>query len=343
MPDVREVYEMVTRQKTQAPGALERQQRRQVRTARNRKIGAFAVSAAFVIVAAVLVLTVTGAPDTGERDTKPADTGPAVQGPMDLYALDLATGELTGIPGPDLGSTSGIDVSEDGSMIAYVANGARDQEVVHIANIDGTNIRVFDETSVAGEAIVEPVAPRWSPDGSQIVYQATTGGTDVGDIFVLDVATGRTRHVLEAPTRSDFYYMSPDFSADGGSIVFMMPFGTEAWHVASVPVTGGKPEILVRNAGFPDVSPDGANITYTGGDWTGVWVSNADGSDPRRLVEGTFAQPRWSPDGTKIAVSDVANDDTLVVDVRTGEATTVFAVARTPEWVDDDTLIWSNS
>jgi Tol biopolymer transport system component len=121
----------------------------------------------------------------------------------------------------------------------------------------------------------------------------------------------------------------------------MKPIGNEAWHVASVPVTGGEPEILVRNAGFPDVSPDGASITYTGGDWTGVWVANADGSDPRRLVRGTFAQPRWSPDGTKIAVSDEANDAIVVVDVRTGEATTVLDRSQVPEWLDDGTLIFS--
>ena len=48
MPDVREVYEMVTKQKPPEPGALQRQQKRQVRTARNRKVGAFAIAAASV-------------------------------------------------------------------------------------------------------------------------------------------------------------------------------------------------------------------------------------------------------------------------------------------------------
>ena len=46
MPDVREVYEMVTKQKPSDPGALERQRTRQIRTVRNRKVGAFAVVAA---------------------------------------------------------------------------------------------------------------------------------------------------------------------------------------------------------------------------------------------------------------------------------------------------------
>ena len=53
MPDVREVYEMVTKQKPPEPGALQRQQKRQVRTARNRKVGAFAIAAAIGLAAVV--------------------------------------------------------------------------------------------------------------------------------------------------------------------------------------------------------------------------------------------------------------------------------------------------
>ena len=56
MPDVREAYEMVTKQKPPEPGALERQQKRQVRTARNKKLGAFAVAAAIGLAAMALFL-----------------------------------------------------------------------------------------------------------------------------------------------------------------------------------------------------------------------------------------------------------------------------------------------
>lgn len=44
MPDVREVYEMVTKQKPSDTGALERQHTRQIRTMRNRKVGAVAAA-----------------------------------------------------------------------------------------------------------------------------------------------------------------------------------------------------------------------------------------------------------------------------------------------------------
>jgi hypothetical protein len=74
MPDVREVYEMITKQKPPEPGALERQQKRQVRSARNKKVGAFAVAAAIGVVAIVLILRTHPGLDT----TTPASGSPAV-------------------------------------------------------------------------------------------------------------------------------------------------------------------------------------------------------------------------------------------------------------------------
>lgn len=87
MPDVREVYEMVTKQKAPEPGALERQQKRQVRTARNRKFGAIAVAAAIGLVAAVLILvTIPG----GESATTPGDEAAVVE-PAGAPPVEVAT------------------------------------------------------------------------------------------------------------------------------------------------------------------------------------------------------------------------------------------------------------
>ena len=69
MPDVREVYEMVTKQKPSDPGAMERQHTRQVRTMRNRKIGAFAVAAAIGAVAVVVILASLNGQGTTDRTT----------------------------------------------------------------------------------------------------------------------------------------------------------------------------------------------------------------------------------------------------------------------------------
>ena len=74
MPDVREVYHMVTQQKAPEPGALERQQRRQVRSARTKRIGAVIV-AALIAIATVAVVVVLR---EGEKTPTPAHPGTTV-------------------------------------------------------------------------------------------------------------------------------------------------------------------------------------------------------------------------------------------------------------------------
>jgi hypothetical protein len=88
MPDVREVYEMVTKQKPPAAGALERQQKRQVRTARNRKFGAFAIAAAIGLVAVVLIVA-----NRPEQDTTTPANEPSAANPADTDAEAVAVAE----------------------------------------------------------------------------------------------------------------------------------------------------------------------------------------------------------------------------------------------------------
>jgi hypothetical protein len=56
---------------------------------------------------------------------------------------------------------------------------------------------------------------------------------------------------------------------------------------------------------YPSLSPDGTRLLFTsdrGGSF-GIWVANADGSDPRPLVDTPLLEsgPAWSPDGTHVA------------------------------------------
>jgi sugar lactone lactonase YvrE len=62
----------------------------------------------------------------------------------------------------------------------------------------------------------------------------------------------------------------------------------------------------------PAWSPDGSKIAFVRGFWdrnAGIYVMDADASDPRRitdgdsLIDGSDVGPAWSPDGTKIAFS----------------------------------------
>lgn len=85
MPDVQEVYDMVTKQKPPEHGALERQQQRQIRAARSKKIGALLVAAVISVVAIVVIVMTRPA----ESGTDPANV-PIVD-PADATAVQVAT------------------------------------------------------------------------------------------------------------------------------------------------------------------------------------------------------------------------------------------------------------
>jgi hypothetical protein len=114
MPDVREVYEMVTKQKPPQPGALERQQKRQVRMARNRKVGAIAVAATIGFIAFVMVFQArdggSGTQPAGEptQTTVPVQSLRGGPGPLEpgTYAISTLDPDL------DASHTITIDVPD---------------------------------------------------------------------------------------------------------------------------------------------------------------------------------------------------------------------------------------
>ena len=63
--------------------------------------------------------------------------------------------------------------------------------------------------------------------------------------------------------------------------------------------------------GVPAWSPDGAWIAYieVQGEFSHVWVMDADGNEARQLTFGDFWEqsPTWSPDGTHIAVGRIVD------------------------------------
>jgi Tol biopolymer transport system component len=152
------------------------------------------------------------------------------------------------------------------------------------------------------------------------------------------------------PLKTHWWFMWPSFAPDGSTIVFHLPRHArhigpsgQVWDVWSVPVSGGVPVLVRRNAGFGTYSPDGETLAYLSpmsSDATGdaLWLVDAGGGDPRALVaRGGLWWPTWSPDGTMIAYG-VGKDEIYVVDVATGESTKV-ADGAIAEWLDDHTLI----
>jgi Tol biopolymer transport system component len=94
-------------------------------------------------------------------------------------------------------------------------------------------------------------APDWSPIGNEVVFvRKPAPGTGAGVIHSIG-ADGRNLRPL-------VWGGHPDVSANGSTLAFARRQG-----VYVMPMTGGKPRLIVRNAENPEWSPGGRSLAFT--------------------------------------------------------------------------------
>ncbi|MAF08842.1 hypothetical protein CMK11_00170 [Candidatus Poribacteria bacterium] len=192
------------------------------------------------------------------------------------------------------------------------------------AQIPGTRIvsRAYDDIwvmdsygqnaiALTDDATVD-TAPRWSPDGSQIVYVAedAQGG---GDIIAMD-ANGANRENLTPDPASDDGV--PAWAPDGTTIVFRR--GAELWLMDA---TGEDQRFLTSDSvstSEPTWSPDGTQVAYgiQAGDVYEIHVVGTDGINPVAFgdVPSPARRPAWSPDGAQLAFDSGNSIQILTID-----------------------------
>jgi Tol biopolymer transport system component len=120
--------------------------------------------------------------------------------------------------------------------------------------------------------------------------------------------------------------------------------------ISAVGVNGSNRQVLYDSeygAFEPAWSPDGRRIAFSVGTFVdyglGLWVMNADGSDPRNIGPNDRGLPPWSPDGSEIAfVTNSGSIDVSNAD-GSGRRTRVAGPATFPDWTPDGRLIFTKS
>ena len=251
------------------------------------------------------------------------------------------TKQLTGGPGYDYQP----DWSGDGRWIVF-ARYAHD--AVELWSLEVASGRTQQMTS--GGAV--NVEPRFSPDGRQIAFVSTSykGHFHIfignfADGLISDVRQLISEHISDLPR---YYYspadheISPVWTKDGAEILFISNrghiYGTGGfWRMKAEPGAEAR-EIHYEETNWktrPDFSPDGKRMVYAsylGRAWHQLWLMPADGGDAFPISYGDYdnTNPRWSPDGTKIAfISNRGGNTSLWVQtIPGGEETEVDARER---------------
>jgi Tol biopolymer transport system component len=231
--------------------------------------------------------------------------------------------------------------SPNGRFVAFVRATRGGQDEIFVADSRGTIRSSFG----IGSLFNGP--PLWSPDGLHIAYLATNGQT-----WSLQVARpdGSDDHgVAGSGWPPGWGPNQPAWSPDAQRIAFYL--GTDHPNIYSVRIDGSDRRLLVESAARPAYSPDGTKLAYVGygTENTGVFVANADGSDPHRVSSRALSWdawgPDWSPDGTLVAFRSLASSE-LVVASTDGSGDRVIAAPRgalemtgAPQWSPDGKLV----
>jgi TolB protein len=237
------------------------------------------------------------------------------------------------------------DWSADGHWILY---SSYRNDAVELWLLDTTTGR----TSPLLQNGAVNVEPRFSPDGRRIVFVSTAFKGHF-HLFVADFAAGKLAHLerLTGEHMSElrrYYYsaadheISPIWSPDGKDILYLSNrnhiYGTGGiWRMPAEPGAQGH-EIHYEETNWrarPDISPDGSRlvyVSYTGRSWHNLWLMPAQGGDPFALTFGNSDEtnPRWSPDGKRIAFisNRSGNTEIALVPVPGGDIETLKILER---------------
>lgn len=208
------------------------------------------------------------------------------------------------------------DCSPDGRWVIF-ASYNKDAIELWALNLETRQTR---QLTIDGAVNLEP---RFSPDGKRLAFVSTsyhgrfhifTGSFDNGELTNVERITGETRTALPRFYYSGFdHEISPAWSPAGSELIFVSNhghvYGTGGfWRMKAKPGAEAH-EIHYEETAWkarPDFSPDGKRVVYAsylGQQWHQLWLMPSHGGDAFPLSYGDFdnTNPRWSPDGTKIA------------------------------------------
>jgi Tol biopolymer transport system component len=175
---------------------------------------------------------------------------------------------------------------------------------LYVINLDGTNkINLTNVPYRQGHGFGS-FDPKWSPDGSKILFQQSPSGSSPADLYVVN--SDGTGKVALTDTTDSYWNSEQEWSPDGSKIAYR---GGQLDPIILINPDGtGKTTLTDGTNGGPKWSPDGTQIAYsisTGGYSQDIYIINVDGTGKLNLTNNNGSansyRPTWSPEGSRLS------------------------------------------
>jgi len=135
-----------------------------------------------------------------------------------------------------------------------------------------------------------------SSAGGKIVF--TCFIEQIDQICIMNADGSGRKQLTDLQSTAFYASLSPD-----GQTIYFSSRQSGTYEIYSMDTNGNGLQQLTNNIGTlyaPELSPNGERIIFTN-NGNGLWVMNADGSDPHAITFRDDIDPTWSPDGSMIA------------------------------------------
>jgi len=207
-------------------------------------------------------------------------------------------------------------ISADGGHVAFEAapgnlNFAKryGQMAVFVRDLEAAVTRLASRAAPVGGAPRSAYNPTLSGDGRLVAYESSESGRGSIEVFLTDVATGRTRRISAGAGDVS----EPNLSDDGRTIaVTGLSGGRSVVFVQDVSSRRTRTIAVNGDAYEPDLSADGRTVAFTAvaEGRSRVMVSEADGTQATAVAPGegfaagaSASEPALSADGQIVAFS----------------------------------------
>ena len=216
----------------------------------------------------------------------------------DLYRVDLATNEAVRI----LDNTKVEACSPDGKWIAC----SRGQG-------NYTTLVLFSTSDSSVKQLGNGYIPSWSSDSKHLYFRDMNEGSImrldiesavlVDDLFVevfWEVSSDQFAQV--SPDESRFVYLDTDID--------QLVIGRKSDLTVVTATSVGDATMLLKSW-----SPSSTHVAFAVFENDGVWIMNATTGECRKMLRGSFTNPRFSGDGSKLSVDERSENQVHVFDL----------------------------